>query len=645
MSIRFTFSPTRPKVLVAVVALVLSACGGSNGSVGGSTLGTPQAVPGAPIAAMAFSTKSADLSWPSVPGATHYEVYETPDVGQDPVLLGTTTQANFSQPIALYKKFNASYSIKACSAGGCSAPSDNVAVGGDLGELSKAIGYIKASNPGVGDTFGISVALSADGNTLAVGAYAEYSATTGINGDQTNNDARGSGAVYVFSRTVNPVTNSSTWVQQAYVKASNTQSHDHFGFKVALSGDGNTLAVGAPHEDSAATGIGGDERDNTSDASGAVYVFSRTTNPVTHTGTWAQQAYVKASNTGVDDQFGVDVVISADGNTLAVAGYGEDSAASGIGGNQLDDSAINSGAVYVFSRALGANTWVQQAYIKASNPGRDDFFGGSPSTKSSAMAISADGNTLAVGAPVEDSAATGINGDQTNNAAQDSGAVYVFSRAVGTSTWVQQAYIKASNAGAGDSFGVAVALSADGNTLAVGAFNEDGAATGINPTDNNFASNSGAVYVFSRAVNPATTSAWVQQAYVKASNTRGGAIFGSAVALSGDGKTLAVGSRYERSAGRGVNGNQTNYAGPYTGAVYVFSYTPNPATTPPAWVQQAYVKGPQASESDRFGQAVALSADGNTLAVAAPSEDSAATGINGDQTNNAAQDSGAVYLY
>jgi hypothetical protein len=62
-------------------------------------------------------------------------------------------------------------------------------------------------------------------------------------------------------------------------------------------------------------------------------------------------------------------------------------------------------------------------------------------------------------------------------------------------------------------------------------------------------------------------------------------------------------------------------------------------------VQQAYVKGPQASESDRFGQAVALSADGNTLAVAAPSEDSAATGINGDQTNNAAQDSGAVYLY
>jgi hypothetical protein len=142
-----------------------------------------------------------------------------------------------------------------------------------------------------------------------------------------------------------------------------------------------------------------------------VYVFRRTS------GSWAQEAYVKASNTGMRDLFGGDVAISGDGATLAVGADQEDASATGIDGDSASDAATDAGAVYVFRRSAGA--WSQLAYVKASNTGNTDRFGG-------AVSLSGDGSTLAVGARQEDSAATGIGGSQTNNAAGDAGAVYVF---------------------------------------------------------------------------------------------------------------------------------------------------------------------------------------------------------------------------
>ncbi|HWO19249.1 MAG TPA: DUF4215 domain-containing protein, partial [Kofleriaceae bacterium] len=207
-----------------------------------------------------------------------------------------------------------------------------------------------------------------------------------------------------------------------YIKASNTGKGDHFGLSVALSADGSTLAVGAFGEDSAASGIGGNQDDNSAERAGAVYVY-------TWSGTaWGQQAYIKASNTGEDDHFGVSVALSADGSTLAVGAFGEASAATGIGGNQDDNSAGGAGAVYVFERS--GTTWSQQAYVKASNTGAGDCFGGR-------VALSADGATLAIGAIWESSAARGIGGNQDDNSAGGAGAVYVFERS-GT-TWSQQA--------------------------------------------------------------------------------------------------------------------------------------------------------------------------------------------------------------
>ena len=115
----------------------------------------------------------------------------------------------------------------------------------------------------------------------------------------------------------------------------------HWGV-AALSADGSTLAVGADSEGSRSTGINGNQTDNSAPYAGAVYVFTRTGS------TWLQQAYIKASNTNADDGFGWSLALSADGSTLAVGALGEGSSATGINGNQLDDSATSAGAVYVY---------------------------------------------------------------------------------------------------------------------------------------------------------------------------------------------------------------------------------------------------------------------------------------------------------
>ncbi|GAK74740.1 probable outer membrane secretion protein -rhodobacter capsulatus [Nonlabens ulvanivorans] len=170
--------------------------------------------------------------------------------------------------------------------------------------------YVKASNSETDDQFGKSIAISGDGNTMAVGgAYREESNATGINGDQNDNSNFNSGALYIFTRT------GTTWTQQTYIKASNAEAGDEFGFSVSLSGDGNTMAVGAWFEDSNATNINGDQNNNSNNRSGAVYVFTRTGT------TWTQQAYIKASNSETDDIFGFCILLSSDGNTLAVGGF------------------------------------------------------------------------------------------------------------------------------------------------------------------------------------------------------------------------------------------------------------------------------------------------------------------------------------
>jgi len=344
----------------------------------------------------------------------------------------------------------------------------------------------------------------------------------------------------------------------------------HFGHNVALSGDGNLLAVSAPGESSNATGVNGNQDDNSIPYAGAVYTYTRSGDAPSGGGVWAAQAYLKASNTrsptleGLDEpRFGEGLALSSDGTTLAVGAPYESSGARGINGNQQDDSVWGSGAVYVFTQGGGA--WSQQAYVKAHNTAGGPMvkavkFGGN-------LALSADGNTLAVGAGSEDNTGAGINPPATERSLSFSsaGAAYVFARSNGT--WSQQVYLKASNARQNQNYGSSLALSADGNTLAIGALNDtDGGASGmpvistVNPK--------GSVHVYQRS-----TTKWSQRAYLKTQIN-----WSRGIALSGDGATLAVGAPDERSQSTGIQGDPDypsgNY-GPFNfpptfGAVYLF---------------------------------------------------------------------------
>ena len=347
---------------------------------------------------------------------------------------------------------------------------------------------------------------------------------------------------------------SSGWAQEAYIKSSNNDAGDYFG--ISLSLDGDTLSVGAIYEESNQTTItNGDtsSADNSNSGSGAVYIYKRSG------ATWAQEAYIKASNNDANDIFGNS--LSLDGDTLSVGAYREASNQTTITNgdtSSADNSNGTSGAVYIYKRS-GA-TWAQEAYIKASNNDANDIFGNS---------LSLDGDTLSVGAPGEDSNQTTItNGDTSSadNSNTQSGAVYIYKRS-GT-TWAQEAYIKASNNDASDNFGNSLSL--DGDTLSVGAYNEESNQTTITNGDTSSADNSnsgsGAVYIYKRS-----GATWAQEAYIKASNNDANDIFGNSLSLDGD--TLSVGAPGEDSNQTTITNGDTSSAdnsNSLSGAVYIY---------------------------------------------------------------------------
>ncbi len=567
-----------------------------------STIYTPPPPPPPPPPAppapgglgIGYGTKALIFSWTSAPGATSYTVYEDPDGAGPltPVQIGSTatTGLTYAVPVLLHLRLNATYTVQACNAGGCSAPSTSVAA-----DMVRAVGYFKASATTAEGRFGNRVALSSNGTTLAVGAYGEGGNT---------------GAVYVFTKS------GATWSQQARIAAPNGEANDYFGNAVALSADGNTLAIGADGEsgDQKGTFATMPATNNLASNSGAVYVYSRTG------AVWSQQAFIKASNADADDLFGSFVALSNDGNTLAVGAYNEDGDLTGTHGNAAYAA---SGAAYVFART--GTSWAQQSYLKAANAGAGDFFG-------IYLSLSGAGDTLAVGAFFERSA---LASDPADDTLTNAGAAYVFQRNAGA--WSQQAYLKAPSPQAQDRFGVSVILSGDGNTLAVGMDGDSSNYTGtfvVPPPRNTLALNSGAVFVFIRA-----GGVWQSQAYLKASNTRTPHRFGNNLAMSSDGNTLVVPSYRDDSNARGFNGDQANTAAADAGAVLVFRRSAG------TWAQQAYLKAPNTGTGDRFGGRVAISGDGTTLAVGASTEDSGSTGVGGNQLDESSTNAGAVYLY
>ena len=585
--------------------------------------------PAAPVATVTFNHEPlrVTVNWPAVTGASYYTINRSRNGSVYTPICQTNSPSSTScvdtfSTVAEWVTSN--YKVSACNSAGCN---DAVPV---AGFATSNIQYIKASNTDASDSFGqSSIALSADGTTMAIGVPSEDSNATGVNGVQTNNTATNSGAVYVFVRV------GDTWSQQAYVKASNTEANDQFGRSIALSQDGSTLAVGAPYEDSGATGIDGNQNDNLGADTGAIYVFTRSG------ASWTQRAYIKAAFSGYYLNFGYDIDLSSDGNTLA-------------GGTYYS-------GVFIFTR--NGSTWSQESVLTSSNFSNTDQFG-------STLDLSADGNTLAVGAPYEDSVATGVNGYQADNNSPDSGAVYIFTRS--STTWTQQAYIKSTEndlynpdaAGGGsyysspntgyntcmsslnrgsysansycnysnlyvtnDHFGASISLSSDGNTLAVGAPQADN-------TTGYTGDQAGKVFIYTRS-----GTSWSPEYQPAGSNVSSDDQFGTSVGLSADGNVLAIGAPGEDGSSTGVYGNQADNGATDAGAVYLFTRSGT------SWGQKAYVKPSNTGAGDAFGTNLAVSADGATLVVNAPNEDSNAIGINGNQTDNTVSNSGALYIY
>lgn len=472
--------------------------------------------------------------------------------------------------------------------------------------------YLKASNTGERDAFGESVALSADGTTLAIGARWEDGdkASDGTK-DGSNDAATDSGAVYVFHRSED-----GTWVQEKYLKADTPHVEDRFGESVALSGDGNTLAVGAAKESGAGFGISNQGSGlHESPPAGAAYVFVR------KDGDWTQQAYIKPLRPRQGSDFGWDVALSLDGNTLAVSAPYQNLGLD-LGG---------AGAVYVFRRIQSA--WAESAILTAAEPSYLAEFGNS-------IALSGDGRTLAVGSRWEDHVIAEETSEPDAGAVvskiNNSGAAYVFTRS-GTNTWTQQARLEAEYLSEAGEFGYSVAISADGNTLAVGSVNEDLHSETWEPQgeSDETVPSAGAVYVFTR-----DDGDWAKQAYLVADVPQSGARFGASVAMNGAGTMIAVGAPEENSAmvepvaERNV-ADRFVYA---SGAVYAFVREVG------GWQQRGFIKALNAGDSDRFGGSLALSGNGFVLAGGAIQEASRGTGSSPLPNDDSAPVAGAVYV-
>jgi hypothetical protein len=620
---------------IAILAVTLNGCGGSSDPL------TAPVVAASSVLSFA-ADKTFRFTWADVGDATYYQLMENPDGVSGYTQVGSDiAQGNgvANHIVPLFSRVNAQYILKSCNTVGCTN-SSTVSVSGTM---VNSIVYLKASNTGNDDWFGDVLDVSADGNTLAVGAPREDSSTKGINDNQTSqtdNGASDSGAVYVFTKSNNQ------WLQEAYIKASNTGTNDHFGSSLSLSGDGLTLVVGAEQESSNGQGVyynndgDGDieQSDNSASNSGAVYVFHKVAS------TWSQQAYLKSNNSQIGHQFGAfgALDVSDDGNIIAVGALYDDSGARGTKdttsqsnpGNGLDTSQTDAGAAYIFTRSN--TSWDQTAYIKASNTDAGDNFG--------KLSLSGDGKTLVVSAFNEDTLATGVNpspANQTDNGAPKSGAVYVFTKS--NNLWQQEAYIKASNTEEDDGFGgdESIVISKDGLNIAVSAGGESSEATGIynnsasTPSDN-LSQGSGAVYVFRKA-----TGVWSQEAYIKSEQGVSKGFGGSrGLAFNKAGTSLAIASKFNTSDSKGVS-LLSNNTGSLTQAGAVYFYT----RTASSWAYTSFLKAPNTEISDHFGTSVAMDDSGDNLVIGAARESSNATGVGGDDTNNSATSSGAVYVY
>jgi hypothetical protein len=355
-------------------------------------------------------------------------------------------------------------------------------------------------------TQGWSVALSADGNTAIVGVPVDVAPRLG--------------GAWVYTRS------GGVWTQQGPKLVGNDAVTSHFGVhqgtSVALSADGNTAILGGP-----------DDNQTMLSPTGAAWVFTRSN------GIWTQQG---SKLVGIDATFagqGTSVSLSADGNTAIVGGPDFNSLNSTVTGatwvytrsngvwTQQGSKLVGTGAVSVLSAdgntvvggflpaavyTRSGGVWTQQASVPAGTGAVGN------AEQGTSLSLSADGNTVIVGGP----------GDNSN-----AGAAWIFTRS--GNVWTQQgSKLVGTGAVGAAQQGNSVSLSADGNTALVGGpYDNPGFVGG--PSEN---PGIGAAWVFTRS-----NGVWTQQASKLVGIGAVGTFVhqGWSVALSGDGNTAIVG--------------------------------------------------------------------------------------------------------
>ena len=316
--------------------------------------------------------------------------------------------------------------------------------------------------------FGNSVAISND--TIVIGSSGHSEIVDG-------RTISSIGAAYVTKRD-----ETGAWEIPQYIEAPNRTAYNYFGSSVTVHGD--RIAIASSGEDRGAVytymnsitcpfcdsqrlttsdifdnryGVSLDMSENllvvgspNEEKQGSVYVYIRD-----ESGIWIEDSIIRPPVSQDHDSFGQAVAVS--GDTIVIGAPREDGGATHVDGDEHDNNAPNSGAVYVYVRDADG-TWTKQVYIKASNADTSDYFGRS---------VDIDNDTLVVGAIYEDSKSTGVNGDETDNSAQNSGAAYIFKRDT-SGDWAQTEYIKASDTSSGSEFGYSVSIDGELSVISSG---------------------------------------------------------------------------------------------------------------------------------------------------------------------------------
>lgn len=337
------------------------------------------------------------------------------------------------------------------------------------------VGILTGSLAASGDLFGSQLVVSDDASTLVITALSDE--LTG----STN-----SSLVYVFDRVGKSYTQVGILTG---IYATDNYTGEYFGFSLAISGDGKTIAVGAYSDEIGATS-----------QTGIVYVWDKV--GVGSDSTFTQVGILTGSlSTTAADRFGNSISMTKDGKTLVV-GARED---------EPTGAPSNAGLVYVFDRI--GNSYNQVGIITGGNDG-NDWFGAS-------VDISDDGSTIVVAA----------EGDELSGSS-NSGVIYVFDR-IGISSFTRVGLFTGTSFDEGDLYEAKIKLSSDGKTIVVGTYSDQFTGSG---------SDSGTVYVFDR-VGVGTTSVFNQVGIITGSlSSSSNEGFGREIDVSADGSVIVVGA-------------------------------------------------------------------------------------------------------